>query len=544
MPSSGRIGTCRSTILLKGSMNSLTSFSVLLSAAKKWPNQIAISESNKKITYAELLALTLRVASSLRTLGVVPGDRVALLAPNCAEWIYVALGIHAIGGVLLPINTRMKALEIHDLLERSGAKVLFCANGFLGNEFSTIVSSHQPPTLKRMISWRFDGEAQGELAPSEVPLIDLLAGVSSKDMVVAQLFAEKIESDSYADLMFTSGTTGSPKGVISSHRQNIQAFNEWSKVVGLSHDDRYLIVNPFFHAFGYKAGWLSALIRGACIYPMAIFDVNKILKMIQDEKISFLPGPPTLFFSMIEHEDLSKFDISSLRVAVTGAATIPPSLIKDMRDVLQFNIVTTAYGLTECSGVATVCDPKSRDEIIAYTSGKALPGVELKCVLPDGGSAKVGEPGEIYIRGYNVMQGYFNDPKATAEAIDHEGWLHTGDIGVLDQDGNLRITDRLKNMYIAGGFNCYPAEIEKIMLMHEGLAQVAVVGIPDERMGEVGKAFVVLKPETSITEQVLIDWCRANMANYKVPRVVQFVKDFPLNASGKVAKEELKKISA
>jgi acyl-CoA synthetase (AMP-forming)/AMP-acid ligase II len=214
-----------------------------------------------------------------------------------------------------------------------------------------------------------------------------------------------------------------------------------------------------------------------------------------------------------------------------------------MRDILQFNIVTTAYGLTECSGVATVCDPKSSDETIAHTSGKALPGVELKCVLADGSTAKIDEPGEIYIRGYNVMQGYFNDPKATAEAIDQDGWLHTGDVGILDGAGNLRITDRLKNMYIAGGFNCYPAEIEKIMLMHDDIAQVAVIGIPDERMGEVGKAFVVLKPEASLSQQDLIDWCRANMANYKVPRIIEFVSELPLNASGKVAKEVLKKMS-
>lgn len=522
-------------------MSPLTSFSVLLDAAKKWPNKVAVSENDKKITYSELLTLTVRVASALRTLGVVPGDRVALLAPNSIEWIYVALGIHAAGAVLLPINTRMKSFEINDILERSGSKVLFCANGFLDNNFAEIVSANKPKSLKHIVSWSYASGSQTSTAPSEILMSHLLAGVSPKDMVVVQLFAEKIEADSCSDLMFTSGTTGSPKGVLSSHRQNIQAFTEWSKVVGLTSDDKYLIVNPFFHAFGYKAGWLSAIIRGACIYPMATFDVQKVLQIIQDEQISFLPGPPTLFFSMIEHEGLSDFDISSLRVAVTGAATIPPSLIRDMRDILKFNIVTTAYGLTECSGVATVCDPKSSDETIANTSGKALPGVELKCVCPDGTTANVDEPGEIYIRGYNVMQGYFNDPHATHEAIDDEGWLHTGDVGVLDCDGNLRITDRLKNMYISGGFNCYPAEIEKIMLMHEGIAQVAVIGIPDERMGEVGKAFVVLKPDLFMVEKDLLDWCRINMANYKSPRSIQFISELPLNAAGKVAKEELKK---
>lgn len=521
-------------------MSPLTSFSVVLAASKKWPNKIAISENDKKITYSELLIQTLRVASGLRTLGVVPGDRVALLAPNSIEWIYVALGIHAAGAVLLPINTRMKSLEINDILERSDSKALFCANGFLNNNFAEIVSANKPKSLKHIVSWSYGSVPQTSTAPSEILMNHLLSGVSQKDMVVVQLFAEKLEADSCSDLMFTSGTTGSPKGVLSSHRQNIQAFTEWSKVVGLTNDDRYLIVNPFFHAFGYKAGWLSAIIRGACIYPMATFDVNKVLQIIQDEKISFLPGPPTLFFSMIEHEGLNNFDISSLRVAVTGAATIPPSLIRDMRNILKFNIVTTAYGLTECSGVATVCDPKSSDETIANTSGKALPGVELKCVLSDGSTANVDEPGEIYIRGYNVMQGYFNDPQATHEAVDSEGWLHTGDVGVLDRDGNLRITDRLKNMYISGGFNCYPAEIEKIMLMHEGVAQVAVIGVPDERLGEVGKAFVVVKPSFSMLEKDLLDWCRINIANYKLPRSIEFISVLPLNAAGKVAKENLK----
>ena len=345
---------------------------------------------------------------------------------------------------------------------------------------------------------------------------------------------------STADLMFTSGTTGRPKGVMAAHAPTIRAFSEWALAVGLDEGARYLIINPFFHSFGYKAGWVAAFLRGATVYPQQVFDAEAVLARIAADRIGFLPGPPTLFLTMLAHPRLREFDISSLQSAVTGAASVPPVLIERMRSELGIAKVTTAYGLTECGGCATVCDPSDSAETIANTCGKALPGTEVRCADEQGRSVAPGEAGEVLLRGYHVMQGYFEDEAATREAIDADGWLHTGDVGVMDERGYLRITDRLKDMYITGGFNCYPAEIERLLAPHPAIAQVAVIGAPDARLGEVGCAYVVLRSGVAVTEAELIAWARGQMANYKVPRQVKFTGALPVNASAKVDKKLLR----
>ena len=343
-----------------------------------------------------------------------------------------------------------------------------------------------------------------------------------------------------ADIIFTSGTTGKPKGVISSHLQNIKVFDYWSTYIGLNKNDQYLVVNPFFHTFGYKAGWLASIMRGATAYPCPVFDADKIIKIINVHKISMLPGPPTLYQSILTSQLIDALDISSLRLGVTGAASIPVQLIKDMKERLGFETVITAYGLTESTGVVTMCSPYDDYETIATTSGCAIADVEVKCVNQDNQEVPIGEPGEILVRGYNVTEGYFNNPEATKETIDTEGWLHTGDIGILDQNGYIKITDRSKDMFIVGGFNAYPAEIENILCDHPSISQVAVIGIADDRMGEVAKAFVVLKPNHALQEDTLAQWSKENMANYKVPREIEFVEALPTNAAGKVMKYILK----
>jgi acyl-CoA synthetase (AMP-forming)/AMP-acid ligase II len=349
-----------------------------------------------------------------------------------------------------------------------------------------------------------------------------------------------VQPEDTLDLMFTSGTTGNPKGVMTGHGQNIRAFDTWSRTVGLCADDNYLIINPFFHSFGYKAGWMAAIIRGARILPVASFDVDEVLRRIQFERVSMLPGPPTIYQSLLAHSERRNYDLSSLRLAVTGAALVPLDLIRRMRSELGFRTVLTAYGLTETCGVVTVSSVDDAPELIATSAGRAMPGVELRCVNNGGVAVPAGEPGEVQVRGYNVMQGYFDDPEATAEAISADGWLHTGDIGVMNEDGYLRITDRIKDMFIVGGFNCYPAEIENLLCSMEGVAQSAVIGVADERMGEVAKAFIVRRPGASLEADEVIAWCRRNMANYKVPRSVEFLDALPLNAAGKVLKTTLR----
>ncbi len=286
--------------------------------------------------------------------------------------------------------------------------------------------------------------------------------------------------------------------------------------------------------------------RGATILPHLVFDVPEVLRRIGEDRITMLPGAPTIYQSLLAHPALSDYDLSSLRLAVTGAAAIPVELIHRMRDELGFETIITGYGLTETCGIVTMCRYDDDPETIATTSGKAIPGVEVRCVDEAGAETPRGEPGEVVVRGYNVMRGYFDDEEETARTIDGDGWLHTGDIAVMDERGYVRITDRIKDMYIVGGFNCYPAEIENIMFSSNLFAQVAVIGVPDERMGEVGMAWVVPAPGLvpEISADSVIAWCRENMANYKAPRRVEIVDELPTNASGKVLKYELRERAA
>lgn len=505
-------------------------------AAKLHAGITAIEDNGECIDYADLPARALQVSRALMQQGIEPGDRVAIWAPNESRWILAALGLQMAGAVMVPINTRMKAQEAADVLERSGARVIFMVGDFLDVDYPAMLAQECPASI----------ELQVLLTPrSGAPLDDtlywdeFLLQADDVSEASARQRAEAIGPDDLSDLMFTSGTTGKPKGVMSAHGACLQAFTEFVRVLGLVPGDRYLVVNPFFHAFGYKAGWVTCLLAGATILPQSVFDAEEVFTRIEQDKISVLPGPPTLYLSLLAHPGLADADLSSLRVAVTGAATIPPVLIERMRNELGFEVVTTAYGLTECGGLATICNPADDATTIATTSGSAISGTEVTIQSPDGEVLAAGEAGEICLRGFHVMQGYFQNEAATAETIDAKGWMHTGDIGTLDARGNLQITGRLKDMFIVGGFNCYPAEIEAALAEHPAIAQSAVIGIPDDRMGEVGCAYVVCRPGQQLDEAELIKWSRQCMANYKVPRFVRFVSQLPVNASNKVVKADL-----
>ena len=515
---------------------------LLRQSAQQHGSRPAIVDGDITLTYADLLQRSEQVARSLIALNVQAGDRVALWAPNVYEWIVAACGVHAAGAILVPLNTRMKGAEAADILERSGAKLLFCIGDFLQQHYPALLRDCRPATLAHVVVLR--GQPRADVAQSGDHAWENFLALGQA-VPVQQVHEREaaLHAHSTADLMFTSGTTGRPKGVMAAHGPTIRAFDEWARVVGLTPDDRYLIVNPFFHTFGYKAGWVAAFVQGATVYPEQVFDAEAVLQRIARDRISFLPGPPTLFLTMLAHPRLQEFDLSSLRSSVTGAASVPPVLIRRMREELGIANVTTAYGLTECGGCATVCDPADSVETVASTCGRALPGTEVRCVDEEGHSVPPGQPGEVLLRGYHIMQGYFEDEAATREAIDAEGWLHTGDVGVLDDKGYLRITDRLKDMFIVGGFNCYPAEIERLLADHPDIAQVAVVGVPDERMGEVGCACIITRSGQPLDSAELIAWARAHMANYKVPRYVLNFESFPVNASNKVVKRELQQLA-
>jgi acyl-CoA synthetase (AMP-forming)/AMP-acid ligase II len=271
-----------------------------------------------------------------------------------------------------------------------------------------------------------------------------------------------------------------------------------------------------------------------------VFDVDAVMQRAAEERVSMLPGPPTVYQTILDHPRIAEFDMSSLRLAVTGAAPVPVELIRRMRAELGFETIITGYGLTEATGIATMCRHDDDPETISTTSGRAIPDVEVLVVDAKGEEMPRGRPGEVVVRGYNLMKGYIDDPQATAEAIDADGWLHTGDVAVMNDRGYIRITDRMKEMFIVGGFNAYPAEIENMINEHPAVGQVAVIGVPDDRMGEVGYAFVIPRLNAAVDTDELRAWCREKMANYKVPRTFEIVTELPMNATGKVAKDELR----
>jgi acyl-CoA synthetase (AMP-forming)/AMP-acid ligase II len=475
---------------------------MVLSAAERFGDAEAVVDGPLRLSYVELADLIRRAAGAFVGFGVEKGDRVAVWAPNSAEWIIAAFGLLTAGGVLVPVNTRFKAEEAADVVRRSGAKAVLVQKGFLGQDFSL---------------------------PLDVPVIDLTSDfLGSGPPTERPVDGLTLTGTDIADVIYTSGTTGKPKGVMMNHLQTLRLYEEWCDLNDLREGDRYLIVNPFFHTFGYKAGCIASLIRGATILPVPVFDVDAVVDLIEAERVTMLPGPPTLYHSLLAVPD--KHKLATLRAGVTGASDIPVELIRRVHDELPFKTVNTGYGLTEC-GTATLSRPGDSFDDVATTVGVPCDGIEVR----------VADDGEVLVRGYSVMQGYLDDPAATAEAIDADGWLHTGDLGEFTETGRLRIVGRKKDMFIVGGFNAYPAEIEDFLSEHPAVAQAAVIGVPDDRMGQVGKAFVVLRRSAdTLVADDLIDWSRQRMAGYKVPRYVQFLDELPTNATGKVVKDRLR----
>ena len=505
-------------------------------AGRRYGDAEAVVDAPLRLSYAGLAEVAEASTRSVIASGLEPGERAAIWAPNIHEWISAALGIQGAGGVLVPLNTRFKGFEAADILARSGARMLFCVNGFLGTDYPAMLAAAgvELPALAHTVILR------GDVPDRARGWADWLAAGTRVTAADARRRSAAVGSDDLSDIIFTSGTTGRPKGAMSTHGQTLRVFEAWSEVIGLRASDRYLVINPFFHTFGYKAGWVACLLRGATIIPQAVFDVDEAMARVAEERITVLPGPPTLFQSILDAPRRADYDLSSLRLAVTGAAVVPVELIRRMREELTFQTIVTGYGLTEATGTVTMCRAGDDAETIALTSGRAIPDTECSVVDDKGNELPPGHPGEVVTRGYHVMRGYLDDAAATAEAVDADGWLHTGDIGVMDDRGYLRITDRKKDLFIVGGFNAYPAEIEGLLLRHPAVSQVAVVGMPDERLGEVGAAFVVLRPGQHATAEELIAWASNEMANFKVPRRVEIVDALPLNASGKVLKTELR----
>ncbi|MGI9325733.1 MAG: AMP-binding protein [Pseudomonadales bacterium] len=511
--------------------------------ASQIPAHTAIVDGDSRITYAALSEQIGEAACGLLAAGIEPGDRVALWAPNSAHWIVAALAVQAVGAAFVPINTRYKPAEAAYPLSFTQAKLLFVANGFMG----------------------LDGKAAIELADKngrpDIQIVDLLAEDQETTSWASFLAAgrsiantqwrarlDAIGAEDVCDIMFTSGSSGRPKAVPHRHGPSVRQTLNTVAENGNIESDRYLIVNPFFHVFGYTGGWLPALLVGATVYPLPTFDVETALRLIESEQITYFPGPPTIFHSILEHPRREEFDVTSLRLSLTGAADVPVELIHRMLRELTFERVIQAYGMTEC-GTATYTPADADPETVAATIGVPCDGFEVRIVDSENQPVPAEEPGEIVVRGYAVMSGYLDNPDANAATIDAEGWLHTGDRGVCDNRGYFRILGRIGDMIIVGGFNVYPAEVEETMRQHPAIENVAVIGVPDPRLGEVACAFIIAAQQpgggrSQVESSDMIAWCREQMANFKVPRYIEIVESFPLTGSNKVSKVDLRELAS
>ncbi|GGL86267.1 AMP-binding protein [Glutamicibacter protophormiae] len=527
-------------------------------AAEHFTDREALVDGPARLSFAELAEQVRQTSAALIASGVKHGDKVAIWAPNTARWVIAALAATSVGAAMVPLNSRYRGIEAHQILSRAEARVLFVAEGFLDTSYTRLLvegaaqlgytdEAHVVPglpKLKTLVSLPA-GESGAPVGTAVLPLAGwddfLAAGLGADPALVAERAAQ-VTAEDIADVIFTSGTTGRSKGVISAHRQSLGVSYAWADHAQITEEDRYLVVSPFSHTFGYKVGILVCLATGAAIYPMATFDLDATVRLLREEKISVIPGAPTIHQSILDHPNFPAAEETNWRLAVLGSAMVPDRLLERLRTEARVQQLTTAYGLSEAV-VVTMCRPGDSAHTVTSTAGRPTAGFEVRVVDTAGRNVPAGTAGEVLVRGENVMLGYLDDPEATAKAIDADGWLHTGDMGKLNEDGYLSIVDRIKDMFTVGGFNVYPAEVENTIGSLDGVSACAVLPQPDDRMGEVAHAVVEVLPGSQLTEQDVITHCRKWLANYKVPRSVEITAQLPRNAAGKILKRSIRPLA-
>jgi acyl-CoA synthetase (AMP-forming)/AMP-acid ligase II len=503
--------------------------------AERLPAKEAIIDGDRRVTYAELERGMLETAAAMVAHGVQPGDRVAIWAPNSIDWLLAGLGALATGASIVPVSSRYRGGEAGDIITRSSAKLVLTSGAFRGLDYPTMLRT-ECPHLDRVPLVLLAGESSAE---GTLGWQDFLAdGGHHVNEVNARIDA--LHPDDVAYVLFTSGTTGRPKGALMAHSHNLMCAQNLSTYWPVTEDDRMYVALPFFHIFGLNGGFLTCVTAGATCVIASVFEIETTLQVMERERITFVPGPPTIFQGILDHPDRSNYDLSSLKRGFVASTMVSETLLRRMLDDGLVTAIGTGYGLTEAGGTVTLSPPDDDPEITARWSGKILPTVEVRIVDDEGRDLSNGQEGEILVRSRQVMHGYLDDPEATALAIDGDGWLHTGDVGSVNDDGYLKVTDRKKDMFIVGGFNAYPAEIEAILSRHSHVKSVAVVGAPDERLGEVGVAFVIPPPGVTPSADEIIAFAREQMANFKVPRYVEFVDALPMTPSSKVRKDILR----
>jgi fatty-acyl-CoA synthase len=481
-----------------------------------------------RYSYAELDAAVDEVACGLAALGLERGDRLGIWSPNCAEWVLVQFATAKLGVILVNVNPAYRTSELEYALLQSGCRVLVSAESFKTSDYRAMVEEVRPrlPALERVILL---GTADWD---------ELLAAGAGVDPAELRARSAELDPRDAVNIQYTSGTTGLPKGATLSHLNILNNAYFVGEGCRYSEADRVCIPVPFYHCFGMVMGNLGCTTHGACmVIPGAAFEAGAVLEAVQEERCTSLYGVPTMFIAELGHPEFERFDISSLRTGIMAGSPCPEEVMREVIDRMHMGEVTICYGMTETSPVSTQTSADDSLEHRVATVGRVHPHVEIKVIDPATGDAlPLGETGEFCTRGYSVMSGYWEQPERTAEALDADGWMHTGDLATLDADGYAKIVGRTKDMVIRGGENIYPREVEEFLHGHPAIADVQVIGIPDERFGEELMAWVVLKPGAELDLEGLRGFCAGKIAHFKVPRHLKLVDEFPMTITGKVQK--------
>jgi fatty-acyl-CoA synthase len=517
---------------------------VLRDTTEQFPQRNAILDpSGVTLTYEELNARVDRLARGLLEIGVAKGDKVGLWMPNVPEWVVAYFAIARIGAVVVPMNTRYKTHEIQYILDDSEATTLFAVGSFVGIDYIEMIGGIRDglPNLKHVVIVGEPGEEMHGFAE-----VVALGGGLLGDAALAEREARCNPSDNVF-ILYTSGTTGSPKGAMLSHHNIAKNAEQVTEVLHTTEEDVFLIAVPFFHCFGCVMGIAGSIRWGAAMVPMELFRPKAALELVERFGVSVLYGVPTMFVLELEEnrkgkEDGTPYDVSTLRTGIMAGAPCPIEVMRGTMQELHCN-VSIAYGLTEASPVITMTRFDDSIERRVETVGRALEGIEVKIADDDHNPVPTDEMGELACRGYNVMLGYYRAPEVTAETIDQEGWLYSGDLATMDDEGYVKIVGRKKDMLICGGFNVYPAEIEEYLFTHPKVQNASVIGVPDDVFGEVAAAYIIPREGETIDPQEIVDYCIGEIANFKVPRYVEIVGEFPMTQSGKVQKFRLREIA-
>ncbi|MCY9434091.1 AMP-binding protein [Bacillus haynesii] len=503
-----------------------------------------------RYTYRQFDQLCRKVAKGLMALGIDKGEHVAIWASNTPEWLTAQFASAKTGAVLVTVNTNYQLSELEYVLKQSDATTLILMESYRGTSYIDI--------LYKLIPELKESEP-GKLASERLPFLkniilmgdkrhpgmylwdDLLKLSGSVSEKALDRRMERLEEHDVINMQYTSGTTGFPKGVMLTHSNLANNAANIAECMNLSKKDRMCIPVPFFHCFGCVLGNLACVTAGATMVPVQEFSPKEVLSAVETEKCTALHGVPTMFIAELNDQDFASYDLSSLRTGIMAGSNCPIEVMKKVIDNMGMSEITIAYGQTEASPVITQTRANDSLKRRVETVGRALPNVEVKITEP-GTNQEVarGVQGELCTRGYHVMKGYYKNPEATAAVIDEEGFLHTGDLAIMDEEGYCRITGRLKDMIIRGGENIYPREIEEFLYKHPNILDVQIVGVPDETFGEEVSAWIKLKSGVSMTAEELKAYCKGKIARYKIPRYIAFVEEFPMTASGKVQKFKLR----